>query len=103
MFPSKILLSLILVSLAAVEAGPVSRSTGKAALSFATRINASGTLSVVERDRARAQALKNPGHLERRSTTFSITNAVVTYTTQVGVGSPATVCMWIIRRPRYMG
>ena len=97
MFPSKALLSLIIVSLTAVDASPLSRSTGKATLGFATRINESGTLNVIEKDRARAQAFKNAGHLGKRSTSFGVTNAAVTYTAKVGVGSPATDCMWIIR------
>ncbi|KAF8551965.1 acid protease [Imleria badia] len=90
MFPSKALLSLVLISLSVVDANPLSRRTGKTTLNFATRINESGTLNVVEKDRARAQALKNAGHLGKRAESISITNAQVTYTAQVGVGSPAT-------------
>ena len=94
MFPSKALLSLILISLAAVDASPLSRSTGKATLSFATRINENGVTNIAEKDRARAQALKDAAHLGKRAApeSVSVTNAVVTYTAQVGVGSPAKDC-----------
>ena len=95
MFHSKALLSLILISLAAVNASPLSRRSGKAALSFATRINESGTGNIAEKDRARAQALKSASHLGKRTASIGVTNTAVTYTAQVGVGSPATDCMWI--------
>ncbi|KAF8448674.1 family A1 protease [Boletus edulis BED1] len=90
MFHSKALLSLILISSAVVDASPLSRSTGKATLSFATRINESGTLNIVDKDRARAQAFKNADHLGKRDGSISVTNSAVTYTAQVGVGNPAT-------------
>ena len=94
MFPSKALLSLILISLAAVDASPLSRSTGKATLSFATRINENGVTNIAEKDRARAQALKDAAHLGKRAApeSISVTNTGVTYTAQVGVGSPAKNC-----------
>ena len=95
MFPSKALLSLVLISLSVADASPLSRRTGKTTLSFATRINESGTLNIVEKDRARAQAFKNAGHLDKRAESISVTNAQITYTAQVGVGSPATDCLWI--------
>lgn len=95
MFHSKALLSFILISLAVVDASPLRHGTGKATLSFATTINQSGTLNIADKDRARAQALKNAGHLGKRDKSISVTNAAVTYTAQVGVGSPATDCMWI--------
>ena len=98
MSPSKALLSLVLMSLAAVDASPLSRSTGKATLSLATRINESGTLNIIEKDRARAQALKNAGDLGKRAASISVTNSMIIYTAQVGVGSPATDCRWISYR-----
>ena len=58
MVPSKALLSPILITFTAVGANPVGRRTGKATLSFATKINGRGTLNVVGKDRARAQAMK---------------------------------------------
>lgn len=52
MFPSKAFLSLILVSLTAVDANSLSRSTGNATLTFTTRINVCGTLRLIEKDQA---------------------------------------------------
>lgn len=95
MFSSKMLLSLILITLTVVDASPLNRRTGKATLSFATRINERGTLSIVEMDRARAQAMKQAGQLGKRSASLSVTNTGVVYTAQVGIGSPPTDCMWI--------
>lgn len=92
MFPSKAFLSLIFIALSAVDASPLSRRSGKATLSFATKISERGTLSVVEKDRTRAQAMKQTGQLGKRSTSFSVTNTAVTYTAEVGVGNPATTC-----------
>ena len=103
MFPSKALLSLILITLTAVDASPLSRRTGKATLSFATKINKRGTLNIAEQDRARAQAMKQAtatGQLRKRSASFSITDAGVFYTAEVGVGNPPTSCMWITRHYR---
>ena len=102
MFPSKGLLLLILISLSVVDASPLSRRTGKTTLSLATRINESGTLTIVERDRARAQAFKNADHLRKSGESISVTNAQVIYTAQVGVGSPATECTWIFTGPRHV-
>ena len=96
MFLSKVLLTSILVSLTAVDASPLSRSTGKATLSIAARFNPSGTLNVVERDRAHVESFKNADYLGKRSTTaIGVTNAVMWYTAQIGIGSPSTECMWI--------
>ena len=94
MFPSRVLLLLTLISLAAVDASPLSRSSGKGTLSFATRINKSGELNIAEKDRARAQALKDTAHLSKRAVVSSInvTNEAVSYTAQVGIGSPPTYC-----------
>ena len=101
MFSPKAFLSLILVNLAVADSGPVSRSTGKATLSFSQKIIENDKVSIAEKDRARAQALKNA--VCERSSSFNVTNAVVTYTAQVGVGSLATDCMYIIHYSRQMG
>jgi saccharopepsin len=92
MFPSKTFLLLIFIALSAVDASPLSRLTGKATLSFATKISERSTLSIVEKDRARVQAMKQTGQLGKRSTSFSITNTGVTYNAEVGIGDPATTC-----------
>ena len=93
------LLSLVLIALTAVDANPVGRRTGKATLSFATKINGRGTLNIVEKDRAHAQALKQADELGKCSSnaSFSITNAVLSYTADVGIGNPPSNCMWITR------
>jgi saccharopepsin len=95
MVPSNTLLSLVLIALTAVGANPVSRRTGKATLSFATKINGRGTLNIVEKDRARAQTMKQADQLGKRSTsqTFSVANNGVTYTADVGIGNPPAIRM----------
>jgi saccharopepsin len=96
MFPSKTFLLLIFIALSAVDASPLSRLTGKATLSFATKISERSTLSIVEKDRARVQAMKQTGQLGKRSTSFSITNTGVTYNAEVGIGDPATTYTLLI-------
>ena len=96
MFPSKPLLTLILViSFTALDASPLRRSTGKATLGFTTRIKGSSIAKIVDRDRARVQALKNAAHLGKRAIpeSASVTNAAMAYTAEVGIGNPATYCM----------
>ncbi|KAG0699371.1 acid protease [Suillus ampliporus] len=92
MFTSKALLSILLVALSSVDASPLHRDAGKATLSFAARVNARGAVNVAAADRARAQAMRQAVSKDKRAgrSSFSITNAVVTYTAQVGIGSPAT-------------
>ncbi|KAG2156904.1 acid protease [Suillus bovinus] len=93
MFPSKTLLSVILIALSAVDASPVRRQAAPTTLSFTTRVNVrANTLSIVAADRARAQAMVHSNNTSKRagSSSFSISNAITTYTAQVGVGSPAT-------------
>ena len=100
MFPSKTFLSLIFIALSAVDANHLShrtshlgRRTGKATLSFARRINERGTLSILEKDRTRLQAMKQTGQLGKRSgRSFGVTNNDFGYTAEVGVGSPPTTC-----------
>ncbi|KAF8141308.1 acid protease [Boletus edulis] len=89
MFSFKAFLPLILITSTAVDAIFVSRRTGKTTLSFATKINELGTLNVAERDRARAQAMKQGGQLGQRSSIMD-SNTGVNYVVQVGIGSPAT-------------
>ncbi|EIW80819.1 acid protease [Coniophora puteana RWD-64-598 SS2] len=88
MFPSKALLSLCLLATAAA-ASPVKRDN-KSTLSFATRFKQLDQgKTIAEVDRARAAALQG-GAKGKRDGTVSVTNAQVTYTASVGVGSPAT-------------
>ncbi|KAG1834832.1 acid protease [Suillus variegatus] len=91
MFPSKTLLSTVLIALSVVDASPVRRES-TATLGFTARVNArADTLNIAAADRARAQAMQQFGNTNKRagSSSFSITNAATVYTAQVGVGSPA--------------
>ena len=90
MVPCKALLSPILITFTAVGANPVGHCTGKATLSFATKINGRGTLNVVGKDCARAQAMKQAGRLGKRSTSQSLSvanNGVGYYNAVVGIGN----------------
>jgi pepsin A len=94
MFPSKALLSVVLLALSAVDASPLRREAAST-LSFTARMNArANNLNIAAADRARAQAMQQMGSTSKRdsSSSFSINGAVVSYTAQVGVGSPATQC-----------
>lgn len=90
MFSSKTLLSLIFCTLSAVDASPLTRQTGPATLSFATKVNQRGASNIAEADRARVQAMKQGG-----DGSVSVTNIQVTYTIEMGIGEPATYCTWI--------
>ncbi|KAG2109292.1 acid protease [Suillus discolor] len=91
MFLSKAFLSILFVVLSSADASPLRPDAGKATLSFAARVNVRGAVNIAAADRARVQAMKQAGSMGKHAdTSFSITNAIVTYTAQVGVGSPAT-------------
>ncbi|KAG1763714.1 acid protease [Suillus occidentalis] len=94
MFPSKALLSIVLIALSAVDASPLRREVAPT-LNFAARVNAraNNNLNIAAADRARAQAMQQFGNTTSKrdsGSSFSISSAVVSYTAQVGVGSPAT-------------
>ncbi|KAG2069580.1 acid protease [Suillus decipiens] len=92
MFFFKAFLSIVLIALSTVDASPLRREVALT-LGFTTRMNArANDLNIAAADRARAQAMLHAGTTSKRasSSSFSIANAVVCYTTQVGVGSPAT-------------
>ncbi|KAG8221342.1 acid protease [Butyriboletus roseoflavus] len=92
MFPKNLLLFLLLAP-GAAHTSSVSRDTGKATLKFSTEIDAAGFDNLVEKDRARAQALRQLPHFSERSISrrsVSATNAAVFYTAEVGVGTPPT-------------
>ena len=98
MLLSNALLASTLVGLTAVNASPLSRSTGKTTLALTARIDEGVTLSLIEKDQARARILQNPDQLWTKGTSFNVTNSIFVYSTQVGVGSPPVTCMWISRR-----
>ncbi|KAG1775560.1 acid protease [Suillus placidus] len=92
MFPSKALLSIVLIALSAADASPLRREAALT-LDFNTRVNARATsLNIAAADRARAQAMQQTSTMSKRasSSSFSIASSVTVYTAQVGVGSPAT-------------
>jgi saccharopepsin len=94
MFPSaNILLSLLLVSVA--FASPViQRGSNPVTLEFAHHVKAlNGTKNLAQIDRARAKKLvNNVSAASGKVTSVDVSNAVVSYTTQIGVGSPPTQC-----------
>ncbi|KAG0702054.1 acid protease [Suillus ampliporus] len=95
MFPFKSLLSILFIALSTVDASPLRRDASMATLRFAARVNArdtSSSLNIAAADRARAQGMVHASSKSKRagSSSVSITNSVVYYTAQVGVGSPAT-------------
>jgi saccharopepsin len=92
MFPSKALISILLIALSIVDASPL-RPEAAPTLHFTARVNARGSnLNIAAADQARAQAMVHSSFSKRASSSFSVANAVTAYTAQVGVGSPATQC-----------
>lgn len=91
MFPSKTLLSFLLLSLSIVDASPVRPGGGKVSLQFSRR-NAAGVTNIAEANRARAKAMREGTLTKRADAAVLINNALVSYTAQVSIGSPATDC-----------
>ncbi|KAG6373870.1 hypothetical protein JVT61DRAFT_6023 [Boletus reticuloceps] len=80
MFPLKQgLLSLLFISLTAVDASAVTRRNSKPTLAFAKKINHYGSLSLVERDRARVQAMKQGSQLGKRSQVDEVDAPYIAY------------------------
>lgn len=97
MFISSVTLSLLLVIVSGANAKPIRRDSNGVTLSLASKINAiSGAQNLADLDRSRASALlenlsaKKNG--KRADYPVPLTNAIVTYTASVGVGSPPTQC-----------
>jgi hypothetical protein len=92
MFPSTALLSLLLAVVS--SATPIRRDSNKVTLHFAHQVNAlCGSQNLAEIDRDRAIALVNnaAGH-KAGKVSVDVTNTAVTYTSQVGIGSPPKEC-----------
>ncbi|KIM81111.1 hypothetical protein PILCRDRAFT_821935 [Piloderma croceum F 1598] len=99
MSPTRSLLSLLLIAVSlgsSVTASPTPRDS-KATLAFARSFNLSGTgfQNIADADRARAQALISSarvkgGQNKRAVSSILVTNTAVTYTANVGVGTPPT-------------
>jgi saccharopepsin len=94
MFPASCLISLAFLAVSLCGTASAIPTAGvPQTLSFRAHINATGTGNIVEADRARIAAFKNDNarrDLGKRSGSIDVTNAVVTYTASVGIGSPAT-------------
>ncbi|KII84032.1 hypothetical protein PLICRDRAFT_168090 [Plicaturopsis crispa FD-325 SS-3] len=99
MFPTTSLLSLLMVaiSLGNIAATPVAKPPPT--MSFRTRMNATDSVNLLTADISRASLLMRNGRiafsdraLGKRSSVLSsdVSNAAVTYTTTVNIGSPAT-------------
>ncbi|KAG8219573.1 aspartic proteinase [Butyriboletus roseoflavus] len=102
MFPAASLLTTLLLAIS-IAATPVEVRTPHVTLPFAKRINTSGgAIKLVERDQARAAALKDRataiqnGSLDRRTASIPVTNEAVSYVAAVGVGNPATTYSLIV-------
>ncbi|GBE81416.1 Polyporopepsin [Sparassis crispa] len=86
------LLSTLVLALA-VAASPVAIPPNSfVSLPLARRFNATGTVNLLQRDQARAAALKANGRarLQDRSGSVAATNDAITYTVQVDIGTPGT-------------
>src|SRR5882762_7831632 len=94
MFPSTVILSLLLAAVS--SATPIQRDASTVTLGFAHQINPLGNNSktIAEIDRARASKYLDHtfGQKAGKVVSVGVTNAAVTYTAQVGIGSPATKC-----------
>jgi len=94
MFSSSVL-SLLIFVVSSVHASPITVDVNTVKLGFGCKINALGSSATLpELDRERAVSLVESASQGKRSGGKSITvkNSVVTYTAQVGVGSPPTKC-----------
>jgi hypothetical protein len=94
MFPSTAVLSLLLAVLS--SATPVQRDSNRVTLHFAHQVNAlCGSQNLAELDRDRATALLDNAAGQKTSgkvVSVDVTNTAVTYTSQVGIGSPPVDC-----------
>ncbi|KAI6007641.1 aspartic peptidase domain-containing protein [Pisolithus orientalis] len=94
MFPCRALLVLLALYLLAVAASPVHRTPGgisKVTLNFIARLNATGISNIADADRVRIKSMREKTVSPRkRDASVSVTNSVVLYVAQVGIGSPPT-------------
>ena len=90
------LLATVLLALA-VSPTPVTQiREPNLSLPFTLRLNVSGS-TLPELDRARAANLKSKaGKLDRRQSSFDVTNVAVVYSADVGVGTPPTTYSLLI-------
>lgn len=101
MFLSSSLLSFALAVLVVTSSATPLLEVPKRSLAFARHVDLTGFRNVVAADQARAKSLHkgaftHSGQIDRRASSFSVTNTAITYTANVGVGSPATAYTLII-------
>ena len=96
MFTSTLILSLLAAVFSA--ATPIQRHSSGVTLGFVHKVHAlHGSKNLAQIDRARASALihntqNNKAVFNGRVISVAMTNTAVTYTAQVGVGSPPVEC-----------
>lgn len=96
MFRVSTLLGLVLLALSASSTPVKQIREPNLSLPFTLRLNVSGS-TLPELDRARAANLKSKaGTLDRRQSSFDVTNVAVVYSADVGVGNPATTYSLLI-------
>lgn len=103
MFKAASLLSTLLLAVF-VAANPIVVRDNLIRLPIAKRVNETSALDVLRIDQARAAALRARAArknglqtLDDDASSISVTNQAVDYVANVGVGSPATTCMYSIR------
>jgi saccharopepsin len=95
MFPSSYVQSLLFFAVFSAYASPIAVDVHPAKLGFKCKINTLGSSATLpELDRMRAVSLVQQATQDKRSSgkSITVTNSVVTYTAEVGVGSPSTKC-----------
>ncbi|KAI0059467.1 family A1 protease [Artomyces pyxidatus] len=94
MFPTASLTTLLLLALS-VAANPIVIRDSFIKVPFAKKLNVTGSFDLIQKDQARARALKAHGAakasgLAAAATSIGVTNVAQVYVASVGVGSPAT-------------
>ncbi|KAG1904763.1 aspartic peptidase domain-containing protein [Suillus fuscotomentosus] len=98
MFPAASFLTIIFLALS-IAGSPVEIDNSPITLPIARRLNVSdGPINLLQQDKARLTALKGNSFSTQGGRTGStpVTNAVVTYLIEVGIGSPATTYNLIV-------
>lgn len=102
MFPAASLLSTLLLALV-VSANPIVVRDNLIRVPFAKKVNVTTEGHILKNDQARAAALRAhaigraSGELTKDAViSIPVQNQAVTYVASVGVGSPATTCMYLI-------
>ena len=98
MFPT-VSLTAFLLLVVGVAANPIVVRKPPVSLSFARRLNVTGTRDLVQKDQARAKNFVSIGNAKQSGTlspdavvSVGVTNVAAVYEASVGVGSPPTSC-----------